>query len=26
MRFFYEAIGTDPFNALPITFHVKSGL
>lgn len=26
MRFFYEAIGEDPFVALPMTFHVKSGL
>ena len=26
MRFYYEAIGQDPFHALPVTFHVKSGL
>lgn len=26
MRFYYEAMGQDPFHALPITFHVKSGL
>ncbi len=26
MRFFYEAFGADPFDALPMTFHVKSGL
>jgi tubulin--tyrosine ligase len=26
MRFYYEAVGQDPFNALPMTFHVKSGL
>lgn len=26
MRFYYEAIGSDPFNQLPITFHVKNGL
>ena len=26
MRFYYEALGLDPFHALPMTFHVKSGL
>ncbi len=26
MRFYYEALGQDPFSALPVTFHVKSGL
>lgn len=26
MKFYYEAMGQDPFNALPVTFHVKSGL
>lgn len=26
MRFYYEAIGQDPFNTLPITFHIKKGL
>lgn len=26
MRFYYEALGQDPFHALPMTFHVKSGL
>lgn len=26
MRFYYEAIGEDPFYGLPQTFHVKSGL
>ena len=26
MRFYYEAIGQNPFDALPETFHVKSGL
>jgi hypothetical protein len=26
MTFYYEAIGQDPFIALPMTFHVKSGL
>lgn len=24
MRFYYEALGQDPFAVLPITFHVKS--
>jgi len=26
MKGYYEAIGEDPFIALPMTFHVKSGL
>lgn len=26
MRFYYEALGQNPFDALPITFHVKSGI
>jgi tubulin--tyrosine ligase len=26
MRFYYEALGQDPFIALPMTFHVKDGL
>ena len=26
MRHYYEAIGEDPFNALPVTFHIKEGL
>ena len=26
MRNYYEAIGREPFDALPVTFHVKSGL
>ena len=26
MRCYYEAIGEDPFNSLPVTFHVKEGL
>jgi hypothetical protein len=26
MRFYYEAIGLDPLHALPVTFHIKSGL
>lgn len=26
MKFFYEAVGKDPFDALPVTFHIKSGL
>ena len=26
MKFFYEAVGKNPFDALPVTFHIKSGL
>lgn len=26
MKNYYEAIGEDPFNALPVTFHIKEGL
>ena len=26
IKLFYEAMGKDPFNALPVTFHVKTGL
>ena len=26
MKYYYEAIGEDPHNSLPMTFHVKSGL
>jgi len=26
MRNYYEAIGKEPFDALPVTFHVKNGL
>jgi tubulin---tyrosine ligase len=26
MKHYYEAVGEDPFAALPVTFHVKSGL
>jgi hypothetical protein len=26
MKHYYEAIGEDPFNALPVTFHIKEGL
>ena len=26
MKQYYEAIGQDPFNALPLTFHVKNGV
>lgn len=26
IRIFYEAIGKDVFNAVPMTFHVKEGL
>lgn len=26
MKHYYEAIGEDPFNALPVTFHIKTGL
>ena len=26
MKNYYEAIGEDPFDALPVTFHVKEGL
>lgn len=26
MRFYYEALGQNPFDALPVTFHVKSGI
>ena len=26
MKNYYEAIGEDPFAALPVTFHVKEGL
>ena len=26
MKNYYEAIGEDPFNSLPVTFHIKEGL
>ena len=26
MKNYYEALGEDPFNSLPITFHIKDGL
>jgi hypothetical protein len=26
MRIYYEAMGKDVFNALPVTFHIKEGL
>ena len=26
MKYFYEAVGENPYNALPVTFHVKAGL
>jgi hypothetical protein len=26
LRIFYEAMGKDVFNAVPMTFHVKEGL
>lgn len=26
MKNYYEAMGQDPFKALPVTFHIKSGL
>jgi hypothetical protein len=26
MKLYYEAMGRDVFNALPVTFHVKEGL
>lgn len=26
MKNFYDAVGQDPFDALPVTFHVKNGL
>jgi len=26
MRNFYEAIGQNPFNHLPVTFHIKNGM
>ena len=26
MRYYYEAVGKDPYAALPLTFHVKEGL
>jgi len=26
MRNYYEAVGKDPYTALPLTFHVKEGL
>jgi hypothetical protein len=26
MRNYYEAIGADPYHALPITFHIKTGV
>ena len=26
IRLYYEAIGKDVFNAVPMTFHVKEGL
>jgi len=26
MRLYYEAMGKDVFNAVPVTFHIKEGL
>lgn len=26
MKLYYEAIGMDPFDVLPLTFHIKNGL
>jgi tubulin--tyrosine ligase len=26
LRIYYEALGKNPFDALPVTFHVKTGL
>jgi hypothetical protein len=26
MKLYYEAIGLDPFDVLPLTFHIKNGL
>jgi tubulin--tyrosine ligase len=26
MKSYYESIGEDPFDALPVTFHIKEGL
>jgi tubulin---tyrosine ligase len=26
MKYYYEACGQDPYCALPMTFHVKTGL
>lgn len=26
MKIYYEAMGKDPFTALPVTFHVKEGV
>ena len=26
MKNYYQAVGEDPFDALPVTFHVKDGL
>jgi hypothetical protein len=26
MKLYYEAIGMDPFEVLPLTFHIKNGL
>jgi len=26
MKIYYEAMGKDPFSALPVTFHVKEGV
>jgi hypothetical protein len=26
MKTYYEAVGEDPFQSLPVTFHVKQGL
>lgn len=26
MKSYYEAINADPFDALPVTFHIKEGL
>lgn len=26
MRLYYEAMGRDVFNALPVTFHIKEGM
>ena len=26
MKNYYEAIGEDPFDSLPVTFHIKEGL